>query len=124
MAQQETPARGKQRPPRWTLIGVLRWVVRTVGAYTSAGLVALVRGYQLFVSPLLGPRCRFYPSCSTYAIQALRRHGPLRGLVLASWRLLRCNPWNRGGIDPVPPRRVPARHGHGHEHLVTGRRGA
>jgi putative membrane protein insertion efficiency factor len=49
------------------------------------------------------PRCRFYPSCSTYAVEALRVHGPLRGTVLATGRLLRCHPWNIGGVDPVPP---------------------
>jgi putative membrane protein insertion efficiency factor len=68
-------------------------------------LVLPIRAYQLLVSPLLGPRCRFYPSCSAYAVQALRTHGPLRGTLLAVRRLLRCHPWNPGGIDPVPPRR-------------------
>lgn len=67
-------------------------------------LVAPIRLYQVAVSPLLGPRCRFYPSCSNYAVQALRRHGPLRGTALAAWRVLRCHPWNPGGIDPVPPK--------------------
>lgn len=69
-------------------------------------LVAPVQLYQVVVSPLLGPRCRFYPSCSSYTVQALRRHGPLRGTALAAWRVLRCHPWNPGGIDPVPPRRA------------------
>lgn len=68
-------------------------------------LVALVRAYQLLVSPLLGPTCRFYPSCSSYAVQALRRHGALRGSWLTVRRLARCNPWNPGGVDHVPPRR-------------------
>ncbi|ASC92015.1 membrane protein insertion efficiency factor YidD, partial [Alcaligenes faecalis] len=62
----------------------------------------LVRGYQLFISPLLGPRCRFYPTCSQYAIQALRTHGPLKGTWLATRRLVRCHPWHPGGHDPVP----------------------
>jgi putative membrane protein insertion efficiency factor len=70
-------------------------------------LVAPIRAYQLLVSPLLGPRCRFYPSCSSYAVQALRTHGPLRGTLLAARRLLRCHPWNPGGLDPVPPPRPP-----------------
>jgi hypothetical protein len=65
-------------------------------------LLQLVRAYQLFVSPLMGPRCRFYPSCSAYAVTALRRHGAIKGTGLAAWRLLRCNPWNPGGIDHVP----------------------
>jgi uncharacterized protein len=72
-----------------------------------AGLLVLpIRGYQLLVSPLLGQRCRFYPSCSAYAVEALRTHGPLRGSWLAVRRLLRCHPWNPGGLDPVPPRRT------------------
>jgi putative membrane protein insertion efficiency factor len=65
--------------------------------------------YKRLISPLLGPRCRYHPSCSTYALQALRTHGPVRGLALAGWRLLRCNPWSLGGPDPVPPPRSRAR---------------
>ena len=68
-------------------------------------LKILIRAYQLGLSPLLGPRCRFYPSCSAYAVEALRVHGPLRGLWLALRRLGRCHPWNPGGPDPVPPSR-------------------
>ena len=68
-------------------------------------LVLLIRGYQLLLSPLLGPRCRFYPSCSAYAIEALTGHGVVRGSFLAVRRLLRCHPWNPGGVDPVPPPR-------------------
>jgi len=67
-------------------------------------LIAFVRVYQYTISPLLGPRCRYYPSCSNYAVQALREHGAVRGLGLATWRLLRCNPFSNGGYDPVPPR--------------------
>ena len=67
-------------------------------------LVALVRLYQLTVSPLLGPRCRFYPSCSAYAIVALERHGAAAGLWLSIRRLGRCHPWHAGGHDPVPER--------------------
>lgn len=66
-------------------------------------LTGLVRGYQLVVSPWFAPTCRYYPSCSTYAIQALKVHGPIKGLYLSTWRLLRCNPWSRGGVDHVPP---------------------
>jgi putative membrane protein insertion efficiency factor len=62
--------------------------------------------YQRLVSPLLVPRCRYYPSCSQYAVEAIRRFGILRGLVLAAWRLLRCNPWSHGGYDPVEAQRV------------------
>ncbi|HET8615002.1 MAG TPA: membrane protein insertion efficiency factor YidD [Actinomycetales bacterium] len=72
-------------------------------------LLLLVRGYQLFVSPLLGPRCRFYPSCSAYAVTALQTHGALRGTWLAIRRVGRCHPWNPGGVDHVPPARPRAR---------------
>ncbi|OLU22375.1 membrane protein insertion efficiency factor YidD [Pseudomonas sp. PA15(2017)] len=65
-------------------------------------LIGLVRGYQLFISPLIGPRCRFHPTCSQYAIDALRCHGALRGSWLALRRLGRCHPWHPGGYDPVP----------------------
>ena len=67
-------------------------------------LVALVRGYQKFVSPGLPPSCRFYPSCSQYALEALQRHGALKGTLLAARRLTRCHPFNPGGEDPVPER--------------------
>ena len=73
-------------------------------------LTLLVRGYQLVLSPLLGPRCRFYPSCSSYAVQALSTHGALRGSWLAGRRLLRCHPWNPGGVDHVPPAGSRTRH--------------
>ena len=65
-------------------------------------LVALVRGYQLLFSPWVGQSCRFTPTCSVYAIQALRKHGALVGTGLAGWRILRCNPWCHGGCDHVP----------------------
>lgn len=67
-------------------------------------LIALVKSYQRLVSPLLPPRCRFVPSCSAYAVEALRVHGAARGTLLAAWRLARCHPFNPGGYDPVPPR--------------------
>jgi uncharacterized protein len=62
----------------------------------------LIRGYQLTVSPLLGPRCRFYPSCSQYAMEAIDTHGALRGVWLSARRIGRCHPFNDGGFDPVP----------------------
>lgn len=65
-------------------------------------LVLLIRFYQRFISPLTGPTCRYYPTCSAYAVTALQRHGAIRGTSLAGWRLLRCNPWSRGGVDLVP----------------------
>ncbi len=68
----------------------------------GALLIALVRLYQLFISPISGPCCRYHPSCSNYAIEAIRVHGPWRGTFLGVWRLLRCNPWSAGGADPIP----------------------
>jgi putative membrane protein insertion efficiency factor len=63
-------------------------------------VVALpIYAYRVLVSPLLGQRCKYHPSCSCYALDALREFGVLRGLVLAGWRLLRCNPWSHGGVD-------------------------
>ena len=62
----------------------------------------LISGYQRAISPLMAPRCRFYPSCSNYAQQAIAHHGLLRGGALALWRILRCNPLSAGGMDPVP----------------------
>ncbi|MBQ4585441.1 MAG: membrane protein insertion efficiency factor YidD [Clostridia bacterium] len=63
-----------------------------------------LRVYKKFISPLLPPACRFTPTCSEYAIEAIEKFGVIRGGVLASWRLLRCNPWSKGGYDPVPER--------------------
>lgn len=68
-------------------------------------LLAPVYVYRKIISPLLPPMCRFYPSCSAYAVEALKVHGALRGGWLAARRLLRCGPWHPGGLDPVPPRR-------------------
>ncbi len=65
-------------------------------------LVLLLNGYRRFVSPLLAPRCRFYPSCSAYALEAVQLHGALRGSWLAARRLSRCHPFHAGGLDPVP----------------------
>ena len=71
----------------------------------SALLRLLLRAYRYGVSPLLPPSCRFHPSCSTYAEEALERHGALRGGWLAACRVCRCGPWHAGGYDPVPARR-------------------
>ena len=67
----------------------------------KAILVAPIRLYQRFISPALPRRCKYHPTCSEYAVQSIRTYGVLRGLVLAAWRLLRCNPWSHGGYDPV-----------------------
>jgi putative membrane protein insertion efficiency factor len=64
--------------------------------------ILLIRGYQVIVSPVLGPACRFYPTCSDYAVQALTRYGVIKGIYLAAKRLLRCHPFHPGGVDPVP----------------------
>ena len=65
-------------------------------------LILPIRFYQKFISPLTPPTCRFTPTCSQYAIEAIRKHGPFKGFVLAVWRILRCNPWGGSGYDPVP----------------------
>ena len=74
-----------------------------MGRFSPLGsiLIALVRGYQKGLSPLRGPRCRFYPSCSQYMIEAIRTRGAIRGVLKGTWRVLRCNPFNPGGYDPV-----------------------
>jgi putative membrane protein insertion efficiency factor len=71
---------------------------------TQRVLVALIGGYRRAISPLLPSACRFHPSCSAYAADAIVTHGTLRGISLAAMRLLRCHPWCEGGIDPVPSR--------------------
>ena len=81
-------------------------------------LIALITGYRWFISPLLGPNCRFYPTCSCYAQEAIQRHGALPGSWLAARRIGRCHPWNPGGYDPVPeckhaPRQTEKRPSHG-----------
>lgn len=68
-------------------------------------LIAPIRGYQRFISPLFPPVCRFYPSCSAYAVEALQVHGAFRGLWLGIRRICRCHPFTAGGLDPVPPRK-------------------
>lgn len=67
-------------------------------------LLAPIAAYRRFVSPTLPRRCRYEPTCSAYASQSIRRFGPIRGLLLACWRLMRCNPFSHGGFDPVPDR--------------------
>lgn len=65
-------------------------------------MISLVRFYQKFISPLFPPSCRYYPTCSNYMIDALKKHGPILGLIMGICRILRCNPFVRGGVDPVP----------------------
>ncbi len=70
----------------------------------KAFLLALIEGYRLLLSPFFGTQCRYYPTCSAYAREAIETHGTARGTWLAVKRVLRCHPWHAGGVDPVPPR--------------------
>ena len=65
-------------------------------------LIVVIRVYQYLISPLIGPHCRFHPSCSHYSVEAIQRHGAMQGSYLALRRLARCHPWHPGGLDPVP----------------------
>lgn len=82
-----------------------RATVWTLGAPARAGLVALIRLYRAVLSGWLGGQCRFYPSCSRYAEEAILEHGAVRGIAMAAWRLARCGPFTGGGVDHVPPGR-------------------
>ena len=72
----------------------------------AAILIAPIRLYQRWISPAFAPRCRYYPTCSSYAVEAIRELGPIRGSILAGWRLLRCNPFSHGGVDELSDRRL------------------
>ena len=76
----------------------MQWLLKLPSRLVSL----MIRGYQLFISPVLPPSCRFTPSCSQYALEAVARYGALKGTWLGGRRLLRCHPWNPGGYDPVP----------------------
>lgn len=75
--------------------------MRHAGRIAQAVVLAPIAAYRRFISPALPARCKYEPTCSRYAAQAVREYGILRGLVLAVWRVLRCNPWSHGGYDPV-----------------------
>ncbi|ARS53965.1 membrane protein insertion efficiency factor YidD [Kushneria konosiri] len=92
----------------------LRQLGRILQIVLRKGLIGLVLVYQYGISPLIGPRCRFWPTCSNYAIEAIELHGPLRGSWLALKRLLRCHPFCAGGVDPVPPTETPCKGCEGH----------
>ena len=74
---------------------------RKVGP-VSGLLILLVKGYRYLISPMLASNCRYYPTCSSYSIEAIQLHGPLKGLAMSVWRIVRCNPFSKGGYDPVP----------------------
>lgn len=76
--------------------------LRILRGLLRLALRGAIRAYQLIASPLLPPSCRYLPTCSDYAIEAIERHGAIRGVALAVWRLLRCHPWGGSGYDPVP----------------------
>ncbi len=83
-------------------IGLVRSVIRYLAGVLMTLLLGSLQAYKLLISPLLGSRCRFHPSCSVYAQQSLHRFGPFKGSALAVARLLRCGPWHSGGVDEVP----------------------
>ena len=76
-----------------------------MSSWTQGALIGVVRAYRFFLSPWLGSACRFEPTCSAYALEALARHGATRGLALTLGRIARCHPWCDGGLDPVPAAR-------------------
>lgn len=77
-------------------------VLKILNRAAQAVILALIRTYRFALAPLMPMSCRFEPSCSAYALEAVSKHGPWRGSALAAWRVLRCNPFNAGGYDPVP----------------------
>ncbi|WP_025733058.1 membrane protein insertion efficiency factor YidD [Carnimonas nigrificans] len=81
----------------------MKFNARSPRSWLTLPLVIPIRFYQWFISPMLGPRCRFYPSCSHYALEALATHGPFKGSWLALKRIVKCHPWHPGGVDMVPP---------------------
>jgi len=85
-----------------TLVDHLKHAAHAVLQFIGWVLILPIRFYQKCISPLTPPSCRFTPTCSHYAIEAIRKHGPFKGLALAVWRILRCNPWGGSGYDPVP----------------------
>ena len=91
----------------------MRLIGAVIGGLLKGTALGLIRGYQLLISPLLGPSCRFRPSCSEYAFEAVRRFGTVRGAWLALKRLVRCHPWGGSGFDPVPRHAHLMAHGQG-----------
>jgi len=96
-------------------VTLTRTIARPPGRVLQLAVLLLLRGYRTLISPMTAPTCRYYPSCSSYAMTAVRRHGAVRGTWLAVRRVLRCHPWSAGGVDDVPPARATlARLGHQH----------
>jgi len=111
----DNPVGDAANPAQGRLSGASRVLTRcgcSARRLILSAVLGVIRGYQQWISPGLAPRCRFYPSCSSYAAQAMIVHGLGRGSLLAARRLLRCHPWNPGGLDPVPPPRDAGEHGH------------
>ncbi len=75
---------------------------RLIDGLVAKIIVPIIKVYRTFISPILPPSCRFYPSCSSYAIEAYRKHGFIKGTFLAAFRIVKCNPFHHGGFDPVP----------------------
>jgi uncharacterized protein len=84
-------------------VSLLRRAARFVVALPAWLLAGLIVGYRRYVTPFTPATCRYYPTCSSYGLAAIRTHGAVKGTVLTVWRVLRCNPWTRGGVDHVPP---------------------
>jgi putative membrane protein insertion efficiency factor len=82
---------------------MMRDLGRLLGTPLRWSLIAIISAYRHTIGRMLVGRCRFHPGCSAYALEALRTHGALKGLTLATWRVLRCSPLTSGGLDPVPP---------------------
>jgi putative membrane protein insertion efficiency factor len=81
-------------------------MIEMIDTGAAAVEIGVVRVYQWTLRPFIGAHCRFWPSCSEYAVEALRVHGAARGTAMTAKRILRCNPWNEGGVDPVPEKRT------------------
>lgn len=87
------------------VVGAATWAWdHSLGFLLTWLLIGLITVYRSTISPLLGPTCRYHPSCSAYGLEAMKVHGGAKGLVLTTWRVLRCNPFTGGGLDPVPDR--------------------
>jgi len=82
-------------------LGYFKKIISFIGRLISRALILIIRLYQIVISPLFPNSCRYYPSCSSYSIQAIKKYGPLKGLLKSIYRILRCNPFSPGGYDPV-----------------------